>query len=255
MIFFMTENIGIHFGGLNAVSNIFLEVIEGETHGIIGPNGAGKTTLFNIISGIYAATSGKVIFLGKDVTRLKPHQISNLGIARTFQKSELFAGMTVLENVMTGFHRYVDSNLSGIILGTKKTKRIEDETKGKAHVLLKFVGMKGYENDVAVELPFGKQRLVEIARSLATRPRLLLLDEPVAGANPKEAVGLSEIINQIRKVMGITIIIIEHTIDFIFGISDRITVLSNGEIIAQGNPGEIKENEKVKKAYLGEEGK
>jgi branched-chain amino acid transport system ATP-binding protein len=252
MVFFLTENISINFGGLRALSNICLEVKEGEIHGIIGPNGAGKTTLFNIISGIYMPSSGKIIFLGKDVTRLKPHEISALGIARTFQKSELFAGMTVLENVMTGFHRHMNNDFLGISLGTRKIKRNEDETKGKAQEILKFVGIKDHENDLAIELPFGKQRLVEIARSLATKPRLLLLDEPVAGANFAEAMEISKIIKTIRKEMGITIIIIEHTIDFMFGISDRITVLSNGERIAQGSPDEIKRNKKVKEAYLGE---
>ncbi len=252
MVFFKTENIGISFGGLKALSNISLDVEKGEIHGLIGPNGAGKTTFFNVISAIYAPSNGKVTFLEKEITRFKPYEVSALGMARTFQKSELFGGMNVLENVMTGFHKNAGSNLLGTIFRTRKSKKSEKAFKEKARELLTFVGMKDYETANTTDLPFGKQRLVELGRCLATTPKFLLLDEPVAGMNPTEAVMLENIIHRIRTEMGITILIIEHTIDFIFGISDRISVLNYGEMIAQGTPGEIKENRKVIKIYLGE---
>jgi len=251
MVFFRTENIGISFGGLNALSNISLGVEEGEIHGLIGPNGSGKTTFFNVISAIYAPRTGKVIFLEKDITRLKPYEVSALGMARTFQKSELFGGMNVLENVMTGFHKNADSNLLGISFRTRKYRETDKALKEEAFELLTFVGMKDYETANTTDLPFGKQRLVELGRCLATKPKFLLLDEPVAGMNPTEAVMLSEIIYRIRKEMKITILIIEHTIDFILSISDRISVLNYGEMIAQGTPSEIKENRKVINIYLG----
>lgn len=248
-----TKDLTIQFGGLVAVKDLNLTLNEGEIVSVIGPNGAGKTTAFNMITGEYAPTSGEVLLNGKNIAGMRPDQITQLGIARTFQNIRLFQNLSSLENVLIGCHLRVKSNIFASVLAMPKAKGEEREMLAYSLDLLNRTGLYQYRDEISSNLPYGLQRRLEIARALATRPKLLLLDEPAAGMNPKESDDLTAFIRQIRDEFKLTILLIEHHMRLIMNISDRIYVLEYGNTIATGKPKEIQENPAVIKAYLGEE--
>lgn len=241
------------FGGLVAVNELNVKIEKGEIVAVIGPNGAGKTTAFNMISGVYTPTSGKVLFDNQVISGKKPHEIAKLGIARTFQNIRLFKDLTVLENVLIANHLHVQSGLFASVFHLPKARKEEKEMYHLSLSLLECIGLLAYKDDTASSLPYGLQRRLEIARALATKPKLLLLDEPAAGMNPKESKDLTDFIKEIRDQFDLTILLIEHHMQLVMGISDRIYVLEYGTTIANGLPSEIQNNPKVVKAYLGEE--
>jgi len=240
------------FGGIIALQGVEFSMESNNIKAIIGPNGAGKTTIFNIISGIYSPTEGEIWFKGERIDRLKPHLIAARGISRTFQNVQVFANMSVLENVMVGCHPWTRSEFLACIFKPRKTRLEEKKIRSRALELLEFVGLKEKADIPAHSLTFHEQRLVEIARALATGPELLLLDEPAAGLNLRETKQMGELICRIRE-MGISVLLVEHDMDLVMGISEEIVVLNSGQVIAEGTPREIQNNEKVIAAYLGEE--
>jgi branched-chain amino acid transport system ATP-binding protein len=244
------DHVTKRFGGLTAVNDVSLEINRGEIFALIGPNGAGKTTLFNTITGIYKPTSGAIRFEGREVTGLKPYQIAGRGIARTFQQIRLFSYMSAVDNVKVGEHHRMHAKLWDSLFKTPKARREEREVHARALELLRFVGIEAQAYNYARNLPYGHQRRLEIARALAGHPRLLLLDEPAAGANPQEKVELMELVERVRG-QGITILLIEHDMKVVMGISERILVLDYGERIAEGKPQEVRTNPRVIEAYLG----
>ncbi len=251
----MTENVlhidhlTMQFGGVVAVDDFSMDVNEGEIVALIGPNGAGKTTAFNAVTGVYSPTAGSVSFLGKNITGLRPDQVTKLGIARTFQNIRLFSSMTVFENVLTAHHLRRTSNLftAALRLNAAEERRMREDT----DALLRKVDLYDLRDEMAVSLPYGRQRLLEIVRALATGPKLLLLDEPAAGMNPQETDELGEFIRRIRKEFDLTVFIIEHHMNLVMKISDRIYVIEFGKQIAEGIPEEIQNNQAVIDAYLG----
>lgn len=241
------------FGGLTAVDNVNFSIEEGEIFGLIGPNGAGKTTIFNLITAIYSVTEGQIYFYDKKLAGLKPFEIANMGITRTFQNIRLFKKLTVYDNVLTACHKLADYSLLNSVVRIGKYKKQERLLNSKTEQLLKLMGLWEYKDIVASNLPYGLQRKLEIARALALEPKLLLLDEPAAGMNPEETLQLMELIKEIRNKFNLTVLIIEHHMDLIMGVCDRIFVLNFGIPLAIGTPKEIQEDKKVIEAYLGKE--
>jgi len=238
------------FGGVLALKDLTFRVKRGQLKAIIGPNGAGKTTLFNVITGIYSSTSGEIKFKGKEITGLKPHQITSEGIARTFQIPHLFPNMTVLENVMVGRHPKTKAGIFDVALPLQKTRSEEFHIQREATRWLDFFGLRNRTHSLAETIPFGERRILEIARALATDPELLILDEPAAGLNDAEQESLSKLLKQIQT-MGVTLLWVEHNIRMVMSISEEILVIDWGQKIAEGTPKEIQSDQRVIKAYLG----
>ena len=240
------------FGGLIAVNDVDFTVPRGKVISLIGPNGAGKTTFFNMLTGVYKPTAGTVTFLGEDVTGKPPHAITARGIGRTFQNIRLFQNMTALENVLVGMHARLKANLFNSILRTPFVRREEESARERARELLEYTGLRRKQYEYAKNLPYGDQRRLEVARALATQPQLLLLDEPTAGMNPQESAEFTAFLYKLRDEQDLTVLMIEHDMRVVMGVSDRVSVLDYGEKIAEGEPRDIVRNELVIRAYLGD---
>jgi branched-chain amino acid transport system ATP-binding protein len=246
------ENICRYFGGVKALHNVDLEIMDDEILGVIGPNGAGKTTLFNVLTGFDKPTSGKIIFNDVDMTGKPVHEMNKAGIGRTFQNIRLFDAMTVIDNVVVGMHNKLQTGLMGIALRLPVTMKQEEEAYKKAWELLEFMGLESYAYEQAGSLPYGIQKKIEISRALASEPKLLLLDEPAAGMNPQESKELMNFIKEIRTLCP-SVVVIEHNMNLIMGVSERVVVLNFGEKLADCKPDEAKCDQKVIEAYLGHE--
>ena len=251
MVLLKTEGLGIQFGGLKAVDEFNFEIDKGELYGLIGPNGAGKTTVFNLLTGVYKPTSGQITFDGKSLLKLNPTQITKAGIARTFQNIRLFKNMTVIDNVKVGLHNSQNYSLLAPVLKLPSYYMSEQAIDEMAHSLLKVFDLDEFADAKAKNLPYGKQRKLEIARALATSPQLLLLDEPAAGMNPTETAELMETIKIVRDKFSVAILLIEHDMKLVMGICEKIAVLNFGTVIAFGKPEDIQSNPDVIAAYLG----
>jgi len=245
------DNISVKFGGLVAVDDVSFDIPTGGVVSLIGPNGAGKTTFFNVLTGLYKPTSGTVTFDNKNITAKPPHKIAQAGVARTFQNIRLFGLMTAEENVMVAMHSHLKSGIISTILGTKKQRTEERESKKTARELLDFVGIGNTADQFARNLSYGDQRRLEVARALALKPKVLLLDEPTAGMNPQESKTFVDFVYRVRDEKDVSILLIEHDMSVVMKVSERITVLDRGQKIAEGTPAEIKSNKRVIEAYLG----
>ena len=252
MGYFDIKNVTVAFGGVRALNDVSFSVNQGEIFTIIGPNGAGKSTLFNVISRIYEPSNGEIHFNDQNISKRKPHQITELGIARTFQNLELFENATVLQNLLLGRHIYRKSNFINELFFTPKVKIAELEHRLKVEEVIDFLDLQHYRDTIISGLPYGVRKNVELARALCTNPKLLLLDEPSSGLTNEETIDLGFWIKDIQSLLNITVVMIEHDMSFVNKVSDRILALNYGEIIATGLPDEIKNNEKVKVAYMGE---
>lgn len=246
-----TQGMTKRFGGLIAVNAVDLNIEKNSIHSIIGPNGAGKTTFFNCITGFNRPEDGSIEFDDQSIVGLTPDRIVQRGISRTYQNIRLFSNLTALENILVGLHIHLKSNIFGMIFALPNTKKEEKEAADEARRLLKFVNLEGKANLLAKNFPYGEQRRLELARALASKPKLLLLDEPTAGMNPSETQSMMDFIESLRDELGITILLIEHQMRVVMGISDSVTVLDYGKKIAEGLPDEIKNNSTVIEAYLG----
>lgn len=253
MALLSVKNLTKNFDGLCANSNVNMEIEEHELIGLIGPNGAGKTTLFNMLTGVYEPSEGSILFNGKEIGGMKPYKVTALGIARTFQNIRLFKELSVLENVKIAMHKDVKYHLPTALFRTPKFYKEEKRMEKEALELLNILGLKDKKDELANNLPYGEQRRLEIARALATNPKLLFLDEPAAGMNPQETAELTELIRFIKDKFNITVVLIEHDMSLVMNLCERIYVLDYGKMIAEGTPNEIANNKRVIEAYLGEE--
>ncbi|MEY2621761.1 MAG: Lipopolysaccharide export system ATP-binding protein LptB [Pseudomonadota bacterium] len=248
------RNLTVRFGGLTAVNRVSFEVRPGEVFTLIGPNGAGKTTVFNLISGIYAPTEGELLFQGRPMAEVAPHEVAQLGIARTFQNIELFEHATVLQNLMIGRHRHRQTGFWSELLFSPATRRAEIEAREKVEEVIDFLNLQHHRDSMVAGLPYGVRKVVELARALSTEPRLLLLDEPSSGLNVEETEDMAYWIDDIKNLLGITVLMVEHDMGLVSKVSDRVLAMSQGEVLAMGSASEVQNHPGVIEAYLGSAG-